>query len=269
MKRIFLFFIVFSLFALSVFAVPLENLVSSVHVAQLRSGGGVVMETQLRNPAPRLLPQNSDLRQFVNTSMRTLNPGMLVEVLYLYKKPGSFHTSANSWDEEQKTGVFNQILAISSLAGIQYFSSSRNAMRTFYETSNVIDSPAARNPLPDPVFSQLPSTLTLFARQKDLTFGDNIYRYDYVTARDAVFFCQENVTALSYGIIPAIGRGNLRSIVAIIDCGDSILVYAASMARASSVPGMGDRISSSFSNRADAVLKWLTGRLDRELFVQQ
>jgi hypothetical protein len=118
------------------------------------------------------------------------------------------------------------------------------------------------------VFSKPPELLTLYARLKDLTFGDNIYRYNCINSRDAVFFVQENITSLTYGVVPAIGKGNLRSIVAVIDCGDSILVYAVSMAKAFSLPGMGDRISSSFSNRAEAMLNWLTGRLNNEIFIR-
>jgi hypothetical protein len=268
MKRAFFSIFIFSFCALCVFPVPLENLVSPAHAARLRSSGEPLTETQLRNPAPRLLPMNNGLRQLVSGAMNALNPNMLVETLYLYKKPARFHTDSAVWDDGQRTGIFNQMLALSTLTGIQYFSSSRNTMRTFYEYSSIIDGPGTRNPLPDPVFARPPETLSIYARQKDLTFGDNVYRYDYTATGDAVFFTQENVTALSFGIITAIGRGSLRSVMAVIDCGDSILVYAVSMAKTLSVPGMGDRIGNSFSNRAEAVLNWFSRRLDSELFVQ-
>ena len=268
MKSKLLFIFIFSFFAVfCVFPVPLENLVSTAHAAHLRSSSELIMEVQLRNPAPRLLPQNNELRQFINGIRNTLNSNMMIETLSLYRKPGNFHTSAHSWDAGQKNQIFNQILAISTLTGIQYFSASRNAMRTLYEHSSVIDGPQTRNVLTDPVFTQLPETLTLYARQRDLTFGDNIYRYTYVNTTDVVFFVQENITPLSYGIIRAIGSGNLQTVIAIIDCGDSILIYTISMARAVSLPGMGDRVSNSFRNRAEAVLKWLIGRLDNEVFV--
>ena len=249
-------------------AAPLDSLVSANHAARLRSSDSLIMETQLRNPAPILMPENNELRQFVSGIRSDINPNMIVEALYLYKKPVNFHSSSSNWDSRQKTAVFNQIVALGSLTGIQYFSASRGAMRTFYEYSSVIDEPRAKNPLPDPVYTQPPQTLTLYARQRDLTFGDNIYRYDYVNTGQSVFFVQENITALTYSIIPAIGRGNLRSVIAVFDCGDSILIYAISMAKAVSLPGMGDRISNSFSSRAEAVLLWLTGRLDREIYPQ-
>jgi len=251
-----------------VFAAPLENLVSSNHAAQMRSGGSLIIESQLRNSAPLLMPQDGNLQILISGIRNDINPNVIVEALYLYRKPAAHHTSAENWDNAQKTGVFNQIVALSTLTGIQYFSASRNSMRTFYEHSSIIDGPQTKNPRSDPVYSQPPQSLTLYARQKDLTFGDNIYQYNYVNTANAAFFVQENVTSLNYGIIPAIGRGNLKSIIAIFDCGDSILIYIASMAKAFSLLGMGDRISNSFSNRAEAILSWLTGRLDREIFSQ-
>ena len=268
MKRSFIIMAVFFLALPSAFSVPLETLVSDAYAARLRASSDLIIETQLRNPALRLMPGNSELRQYINGIRSTLNPNMMVEALFLYKKPDNFHTPHNNWDSQQKIQVFNQILAISTLTGIQYFSASRNAMRTFYEYSSVVDGPQARNPLPDPVFSQLPNSLTLYARQRDLSFGDNIYRYNYINTPDSVFFDQENITPMNYGIVRAINRNNLRSVIALFDCGDSILIYAISMARAASLPGMGDRIGNSFQNRAGAVLNWLTNRLNSQIFYQ-
>jgi len=265
--KIFLFFIIFSIsFVPRAFSLPLENLISSENIRQLRSGSEMIVETQLRNPSPRLAPFNREIQQYTNSVQSGLNPSIMVEALFLYEKPLKHHTSNLYWDNNQKTGVFNQITAISTLAGIQYFSHTRNTMRTFYETSTVVDGSSGRHPLPDPYFFQLPTSLTLFARQKDLTFGDNVYRYDYTSSQDIIYFLQENVTTLTYGIIPAVNRGNLRTIIYIMDCGDSIIIYVVSMARAVSLPGINDRISSSFSSRASAFLGWLINRLNSQIF---
>jgi len=263
------FFAQISFAALQVYSVPLENLISPSNVQRLVSSGEMIIETQMRNnPVPVLLPDNNGLRQIVAKERASFNPNILVESLYLYKKAVRFHTSVDVWNEPQRTGVFNQTLALSTLTGVQYFSSSRSELRTFYEYSSVIDGPQTKKPVPDPVYLYPPSALTLYARQKDLTFGDNIYRYDYAAERDAVFFTQENITSLNIGIIPVIGRGNLKSVMAVIDCGDSILIYAVSMVNAFSLPGLRDRISNSFSSRAEAVLKWFTSRIDNQLFNQ-
>jgi hypothetical protein len=252
-------FLLLTVFILTpcVFPVPLESIVPG-HAAALRSTGDSITEVQLKNPSPKLLPADSELRRFFDKGMETLNTNIMVETLHLYKKP----QYSGNWDNEQKTGLYNQLLAISTLAGIQYYSASRGAMRILFEYSSVIDGPDTKRPLPDPVYSVPPAELALYSRQKDLTFGDNIYRYNYAAAQNGIFFIQENVTALSYSLVPAIGKGSLRSIMAVFDCDDVLLIYIASMAKAASLPGMGERIGTSFSNRAEAILKWFTGRVN-------
>jgi len=247
-------------FISSAFSQSIETLVEPEYAAQLRENGDTVAATQLKSADLKLLPKHEALRRFVAGAQTNLEPNLAVETLYLYKKPVNSGEKAGIWTEIQRTALFNKTLGISSLTGIQYFSASRGVMRTFYESSVVVDSPDKKNPLPDPIFEQLPETFTIFARQKDLTFGDNIYRYDFQTSGDAFFFSQENITAMTYGIITAVGKNKLRSVFAVIDCGDSLLIYAVSMAKAAFVFGMGERIGNSFGNRAEAVLDWFTGR---------
>ena len=265
MKRFFALIYFFS-FAVNAFPIPLENILTNDQIARILSANRhQLVSTQLTNPNPSIMPNQNDIRQSVMGIMNTLKPNILVETLYLYAKPAKSKTDTSVWDEKQKITVFNQITALSTLTGIQYYSSSRSVMRTFYEYSSVIDSPTAKKPLSDPIFTRIPASLTVFARQKDLTFGDNIYRYDYLNTADVILFIQENITSLNYGIIPVIGKGNLRSVMAVVDGGEFILIYAASMAKAASIPGFSDKISSSFTNRAQAVLNWFSGRLNKEL----
>jgi len=269
MKRIFVLIILFSLTVQQAFSTPLEDLVTAAQARQLRAGGDLIIETHMRDFNPKLWPNDDDLKQFVNRAKATIDPNIMVETLYLHKKPEKYHTSAENWDEKQRLQVFNQILAIGTMTGLKYYSESRDIMRTFYEYSFVIDGPTGKTAIPDPVLTYLPPTMFLHARQKDATFGETVYRYDYVTKNNALYFIQENITSLSIGIIPAIGRGNLRSIVSVYDCGDSVLIYAVSIAKTLSVPGVfWNRVVSSFSNRAEAILVWYTGRLDSELFIE-
>ena len=243
---------------------PLEDIIPG-HAAQMRSGetgSNFITETQLKNPTPKLLPLDSDLRQFFSALFNDINPNILVETIYLYKKPEYCYTNSESWDTAQKTGIFNQLLAVSSLTGIQYFSTSRGTMRTFIEYSSVIDGPDTKLPLPDPVYSTLPDDLVLYVRQTDATFKENTYIYSYKTGKNGIFLIQENFNTLTFALLPVIGKGNLKTIIAVYDCGDSLLIYSVSMARALSVPGTSGRISASFQSRVEAVLKWFTGRAD-------
>jgi len=253
-QRLFSFLIVLCFVSVSGFSLSPEDLVGIQRVLVLRSADEPVTEAQTRNPVPRLLPNHRELQMFVTENMNSLGPNILVESLYLYRKPGG--QTGSGWNEAEKTGLFNRLAGISTLAGIEYYSESRKAMRTFYETSQIIDSPSGRNPLPDPVFTETPSSLTLYARQKDLTFGDNIYRFDFYTGPGVIYFMQENLTSMSRGIITAIGRNRLRTVFAVIDAGDSVLLYTAAMARTVSAQGMSERIGASFTNRAKAVIKW-------------
>jgi len=246
----------------SVFGASLEDLVGSERAAVLRSAADVELITEVQQKAhiPRLLPRHRELELFITETQASLDPNLLVETISLYRKP-----NAAKWDEAVQTRLLNQLAALSTLSGIQYYSESRKTTRTFYETSRVIDNPTDKTPLSDPVFNALPESFELYARQKDLTFGDNIYRYHYRTGADFIVFLQENLTVMNSGIIPALGKNKLRSLIAVIDTGDSLLVYAVAMAKTVAFPGIGDRIGVSFVNRAKAILKWFNGQADKVL----
>jgi hypothetical protein len=193
--------------------------------------------------------------------MGDVEPSFFVETLRLYKKPPS--SAIPVWSEEERGALFNGILALSTLTGLQYYSASRKTMRTFYETSWVIDGPDTKQALEDPFYRQPPREVVLYARQKDLTFGDNIYQYTYYAQPDGLVFIQQNYTSLTVRIIPAVSKDNLRSVVAIIDAEEYLLVYIASMAKAVSFPGMNQQVGRSFSTRADAILQWFTAQADK------
>ena len=238
----------------------LEELVGPVQAAALLSGEKPVL-AQFKAPEPKLLPKQDFLEELVKTVHRNLDPSTLVETLHIYEKPPLAEKTA--WSADEEAALYNNLLALSTLAGLQYFSASRGTMRTFYETSFVIDGPSAKKQLPDPFYSRPQTELTIYARQHDLTFGDNIYQYDYYCVPGGMIFIQQNLSALSTGIITAVGRNKLRSLVAVLDAENYILVYAASMARAAALPGMKERVGNSFANRAEAVLNWFQDQADK------
>jgi hypothetical protein len=253
----------------AIFGASLEDIVGSEQAAALRAANDLITDVQIKTPSPRFLPRHGELRRFFNETIENLDPNLLVESLFLYPKTSVPQGSTAEWSKAEQTDLFNRLAAISTLTGIQYYSASRKTMRVFYESSQVINNPEEKKPLPDPVYTELPNTLVLYARQADLTFGDNIYRFMYHADRDSVFFIQENITSMTAGIIPAIGKNKFRSLLAVIDAGDSLLIYAAGMAKTAPVPGMGDRIGASFANRAKAVLKWFVGKADEVFYLQR
>ena len=259
MKNKYLLPVIFSAIALQpLFCDPLEDL-TGTRAAELRTTTAPITEVQTRNnPSPVLAPRHAQLRTVLAEALGSLEPNLFVETLSLYRKPAG----SAAWSGTERSALFNQLAAISSLTGIQYYSESRRTMRTFYESSQVIDNPTSKRTLPDPVFADPPVSLTLYARQKDLTFGDNIYRFDYHAGADIIIFVQENLTAMNAGIIPAVGKNKFRTVVAAIDAGDSIVIYVCAMAKSVPLPGMGERIGTSFNNRVQAILTWFTARAD-------
>ena len=238
----------------------IENLIGHEKTAALLAGEKLV-SSQFNDSKPRLIPQYKPLMTIVDTIRRELDTSVMVETLFAYKKPENAKKEAWSYEEEAR--LYNGILALSTLAGLQYYSASRGVMRTFYETSSVIDGQSTKRPLPDPVYTRPPARLTILARQKDLTFGDNIYQYDYYSESGALIFIQQNLTPLSYGIIPAISKNKLRSVAAVLDAGNYLLVYIASMSKAASIPGMKERIGNSFANRSEAIFNWFSTQADK------
>jgi len=246
--------------AIGVFGLSLEDTAGPEQARALLAGEKPVL-VQFKDPLPQLVPRNEFLKGLIEKIRKDLNPSVMVETLHIYKKPAAAEKGA--WSAAEETALYNEILAISTLAGLQYYSATRGEMRTFYETSSVVDGPRAKKNLPDPVYPRPPSELTIYTRQKDLSFGDNTYQYDYFTAPGAMIFVQQNLTSLSYGIVRAVGKNRLHSVVAIMDSGEYLLVYAASMAKAASLPGMKERIGNSFANRAEAVLHWFSDQADK------
>jgi hypothetical protein len=258
----------FFLSSLPGFSASLEELVGGEWAAFLIRGD-ILTELRFKDSQPVLIPQDAFLRQLIADIREDLDPSLSVESLFLYKKPAG--AEFPRWSDAEREALFNEALALSSLAGIQYYSSSRRTMRTFYETSTVIDGPDTRKPVPDPAFGPaagapslgVPAELTLYARQKDLTFGDNVYQYTYHARENSLVFIQQNLTGMNAGIIPAVGRNRLRSVAAVFDAGEYLLIYLGSMARAASFPGIRDRMGRSFSTRAEAMLYWFAGQADK------
>jgi len=250
-------FSILSLNAVQLAAIGLEGLVGN-EVAQKLVASGSVKRTDVRGTDLTMLPDSAFARDLVEAVKDGLKPNMTIEALYLLQKPAS--AASRSWTEPERRAIFNATRALGTLTGIQYYSASRKTMRTFYESSTVIDNPENKSPLPDPVLETIPDQALLYAKQKDLTFGENIYQYTYFSAANAIAFVQKNESSMNYGLVPLLGKGKLRSVVVILDTEDALVVYAVSMVRSFTIPGIEGKIRSSFSNRADAVYSWFSQR---------
>ena len=254
-KNLFLLFVLF-LFPAYVFAsVPLKELLQPALLEKLLAEG-TITETPSKNEDFLLLPNHKELKEKVNTVQGKLNSPVVVETLNLYPKNAS-----KSWSKEEKRALFNGILALSTLEKLEYFSKTKGKMRVLYEKSVSIDNPKDKNELKDTTVVDLPKELTIYAKQKDTTFGENIYQYDYSVGDELLTIVQKNLNSIRYGIIPVADKNKLYSVIAIIDAKEYLLIYAVSMADISSASLFEKRMKESFMNRSNALMKWFSEKI--------
>ena len=192
----------------------------------------------------------------VQSDLRAEGPDVVVEALYLWKKPRSAAPAT------ELLTVYNVLRAVGTLQGIEYWSASRNTMRLFYEESWRVVSPEDRARVPDQRVAVVPPAETFTVWQKDLSFGGNLNRLDYRTAPDGVLLESVNLTRMYYKFVPMAAPGALKVRVLVLNTDEGILFWAVSSARAAVVPGVRGKLEDSFGNRAEAVFRWFSRNVE-------
>lgn len=180
----------------------------------------------------------------------------LSETLYLYPKKNA---TAPGADIDRVSSILR---SISRLQGLEYYSNSRKKMWPLYESSYAVDNPATRKRIDDPT-SGNGDGKTVFAVQKDTTFGEYLYRYDYRQTPDSVAFFSRNLEPMRYGIIKIVDTERFHASLVVRDFGDCLLVYGVTYANIAYVPAVGNRLNASFTARAEAMYKWFIKEYER------
>ena len=181
------------------------------------------------------------------------------ESLYLYKKKPAVQGLQGS--DTQKISII--LRSLSHLEGLEYYSSSRKKMRTLYEKSYVVASDTNKKRIPDPVEGSA-DNLSIYALQKDLTFGEYIYNYYYRQGSDTVGFFSRNVEAMSYSFFKVLDPDNLRISLIVHDLGDYLLIYSLTRADFIALPGIEGKLNTSFSTRAEAMYNWFIKEYEKQ-----
>jgi hypothetical protein len=148
------------------------------------------------------------------------------------------------------------------MEGIEYYSASRERMRIFYEESYAIAGPDDREPIPDPLVSEVPREDRIHVFQRDSSFGANVYRVEYVRREDAYLMSMTNLTRMYYGILPVVAPENLEIHITVVETKDGYLFYGACGVSVISLFGLEDRAKDSFYNRIEAIYRWFRGRIE-------
>ena len=152
----------------------------------------------------------------------------------------------------------NTLLEVSKLKGLQYFSVSRGVMRLLFEESYFIESADNHIRRSDPSIESMPTSLSLYVLQRDLTFGENIYRFHFAATRSLIHLWFENLTPFKYGPIRFIRSNDMRLHIFLLPESNRLIYYGFFAANAIRFPLVERTMHTSFYNRIAALYTWFT-----------
>ncbi|MBN1685826.1 MAG: hypothetical protein JW852_04180 [Spirochaetales bacterium] len=200
---------------------------------------------------PLLVP-GDDLRRLITGDLEAIDYTTGVEVLNII--PGDY-------DDFDTVAAANLLLELSTLEGLEYYSASRERMRTLFVQSYAIDSAENERRVDDPFIEEAPGGGSVIMFQEDMTFGKNKLRIAYNITPSTIHMVTENITTFSWGPVPLIKPGNLR-LHALVYRGDNFTLYYGSFgAKAIRIGILEKRIYNSFYNRLVALYGWFQAKL--------
>jgi len=184
-----------------------------------------------------------------------------VEALFRMDLPTSL---AEMEKEERDLAIFNLLNRVSTLSGIEYYSASRERMRTLFTEVYRVEEIGSKKALSDRQFSSVPAIQEDILFQEDLTFGKNYVR-NRCLYRDGRFLMQvRNLSTMWYFILPLVGSENFRMDLLIIPQEDHLVFYGASSVDSASLFGIEKSKKDSFYNRIKAMQGWFSSQLEKE-----
>ncbi len=226
--------------------------------AELRERGTIQRSVYRDSKAVLELTPNTALASEAASFWDGDKPPFFSETLYLYEKPAA--RKGASGGETSRIGVI--LRSLSRLEGIEYFSTSRQKMRTLYASSYAVSSPERRVRIADPTGGNADGQ-TIYAVQKDLTFGEYLYRYDYRQTGDSVAFHSRNEDALKYTLLKLIDPERMRISLVVQDLGSHLLIYSLTRVDFFAFPGIEGKINASFTTRSEALYRWFIKEYER------
>jgi hypothetical protein len=220
----------------------------------------LTLEGELRNSlsesSPLKLIPEVTLRPDIEERINELELSVGTEVLTLYRN------EAIDFDAEgSRLKIYTILRSISTMEGIEYYSASRKRMRTLFAQSYVIDGPEKLQRIPDPLVQEIPAYTRLYVFQEDLTFGENVYRWEYRYSGQYFLVTNRNTTTMRYFLLPMVKPEQSVTYILVIPAGREILFYGVTGAHTMSFFGLERTREDSFYNRLKAIYGWFTERI--------
>jgi len=209
---------------------------------------------------PLLLPHvgmDNELRDMVMKA--GLNMG--IEGLFLYK---DFDVKAFQKDPDKvELALYNALRSVSTLEGTEYYSASRDKMRTLFEESwQIPDLDSPNDKLKDPVVTSIPNRDSFFIHQKDKSFGKNESTMDFIYKSPVIWSVIINETPMYYkGILRAISPENLQIHLVVMPTDKGLLFYGITAADTINIRAFREKANHSFYNRVKALYGWYISQI--------
>ncbi len=253
MKKLIIFLLTITSVCFSVYAVssdlPLEKL-SKTDKATLFDQGELTRYF-FSDGKPEYFLQ-TEFQKDLEKEFKNLSPNIGVESIFLYKTDRDISL----------TELYNILLSIRTMKGIEYYSASRKKMRTLFTESYFIESPDNPVSIPDPVVPAPENEFTLYADQTDKTFGRNIYRTEYRSGEDVIWVKMVNETSMKYKFIKMVDPGNISINLFVKKVDDGILFYGITGVKTFSFFGLEKTKKESFYNRIKAMYGWFVSQTE-------
>ena len=204
---------------------------------------------------PALIPIVSSA-DAVAADVRSLGPSVGAELLQVITGPGpSMETP------ESRLALYDALHAVSTMKGITYWSVTRGKEMVLFLQSHIIASLSRQEPVADPLFTDIPAEQSLLTFQEDSSFGKNTYEEHFSARADHLLVKTENLSAITFLLVPIIQPHGLVSQVVVVPSGSEILFYGVAYLK-SGFP-IGDKSSrvQSLENRLAALCGWFARRV--------
>ncbi|MFP4382909.1 MAG: DUF6675 family protein [Spirochaetia bacterium] len=232
---------------------PLENL-SEEQIEELQVEGETLQmeNTASTELAPEVMFSGRSLGDYIH-SLGESEPNISIQYLFLIPLKKMY----------SNLEIYNALLSVSTMTGIEYFSHSRQRYRVFYHEVYPVEDLDRDTRIRDPQVSgnDLPGEKELYIYQHDSSFGKYYSKLQYLYDGKSFILSMENETSLRYKLIRVLKPGKLQIRIYIKPESGNLLLYAHCSAEAASLFGLASRIEKSLSNRLRAIADWFTGTL--------
>lgn len=184
-----------------------------------------------------------------------------VESLYLIPWSAISSALTSLPADEFQLKVYNILRSISTLQGIDYYSASRERMRTLFAETWAINNPDEKEKRADPLVDRIPKRDTVYIHQKDLTFGKNVSKVEYQKGDNSFRMNIVNLTTMTYMFFPLVRKENMSMQMLIVPSQEGVLFYGLNTVDVMDLKIFHNKMRDSFTNRMIALYNWFLSQL--------